>query len=56
VNVPIWHPICQRGVAKEEKVSKFGKTKWSCQRGKKKSTIWQNKVELAKTRKVNLAK
>ncbi len=28
-----WHPTCQRGVAKEEKSSKFGKTKWSCQRG-----------------------
>jgi hypothetical protein len=51
VNLPIWHPICQRGVAKEEKVQnlaklsgvakeeknspQFGKTKWSWQKHEK---------------------
>jgi len=25
VNLPIWHPICQRGVAKEEKVHNLAK-------------------------------
>ncbi len=57
MNLPIWHPICQRGVAKEEKVHNLAKLSGGVAKEEKVHNLAKLSGGVAKEEKVhNLAK